>query len=44
MRLIDERTDRVYHLDFVPIVSQTTRPGMMVSLGTSPQGEKARPP
>lgn len=32
MQLIDERTDRVYHLDFVPIVSQTTRPGMMVSL------------
>ena len=32
MQLIDERTDRVYFVDFAPIVSPAGRPGIMVSL------------
>lgn len=32
MQLIDERTNQVYLVDFAPIVSQTSRPGIMVSL------------
>lgn len=32
MQIIDEWTDRIYLVDFAPIVSRTSQPGIMVSL------------
>ncbi|WP_292518315.1 PAS domain-containing protein [Methanoculleus sp.] len=32
MQIIDERTDRIFLVDFAPIVSPASRPGIMVSL------------
>lgn len=41
MRLIDEKTDRVYHVDFAPIVSPFAGPGIMVSLRDITELKKA---